>query len=63
VEVVRADESVCVAMTEPQEGEVRCLMGRDLSKYDYISVGHDGFVPINIKPTACGRLENLSVNP
>jgi hypothetical protein len=26
-----------------------CLTGRDLSKYDYVSVGKDGFVPISVK--------------
>jgi hypothetical protein len=38
VEVVGADNSTCVALTESQEdfqdGEVKCLTGRDLSEYD-----------------------------
>jgi hypothetical protein len=49
---MRADELACVALTELQEGlqegEVKCLIGRDLSEYDYISVGHDGFIPVNV---------------
>jgi hypothetical protein len=57
VEVIQADEDVCIAMTESQVeiqgGEMRCLTGRDLMGYDYISVGKDGFVLISIKPTIC----------
>jgi hypothetical protein len=57
VEVIQADEDVCITMTESQVdiqgGEMRCLTGRDLMGYDYISVGKDGFVLISIKPTIC----------
>jgi hypothetical protein len=49
VEVVQADEDVCIARTvsqvDIQGGKMKCLTGRDLSGYDYISVGKDGFVP------------------
>jgi hypothetical protein len=38
-----ADDTACVAVTEvhedPHDGEVCCLLGRDLSGYDYVSVG------------------------
>jgi hypothetical protein len=65
IEVIEADDSVCVAMAEPQEnlpeGKVKCLTGRDLSGYDYISIGQEGFVPVNIKPTAISRLESLEI--
>jgi hypothetical protein len=54
VEVIEADDSVCVAMAE-----VKCLMGRDLSGYDYINIGQEGFVPVSIKSTAISRLESL----
>jgi hypothetical protein len=54
VEVVQADEDVCIAVTESQVdiqgGEMKCLTGRDLSGYDYVSVGKDGFVSISVKP-------------
>jgi hypothetical protein len=34
-----------------------CLMGCDLTDYDYVSVGKDGFVPISVKPiTSMTRL-------
>jgi hypothetical protein len=36
-----------------------CLTGRDLSDYDYMSVGKDGFVLISVKPMASStRLMN-----
>jgi hypothetical protein len=54
VEVVQADEDVCIALTKSQVdiqgGKMKCLTGRDLMGYDYVSVGKDGFVPISVKP-------------
>jgi hypothetical protein len=54
VEMVQADQDVCIAMTESQVdiqgGKMKCLIGRDLSGYDYVSVDKDGFVPISVKP-------------
>jgi hypothetical protein len=65
IEVVKADDSVCVALVEAQgnlqEGEVKCLTERDLSDYDYISIGHEGFVPVNVKPMMVNRLEDIGV--
>jgi hypothetical protein len=55
VEVVQADEEVCVAVVESQVdilgGKMECLSGKDLMGYDYISIGKDGFVPISVKLT------------
>jgi hypothetical protein len=55
VEVVQADEDVCIAMTESQVdiqgGKMKCLTGRDLLGYDYVSVGKDGIVPISVNLT------------
>jgi hypothetical protein len=54
VEVVKADDTVCVAVAESQEdvqgGCMKRLTGRDLTDYDYVSVGKEGFVPISVKP-------------
>jgi hypothetical protein len=54
VEVVQADEEMCVAMAESHVdilgGKMECLSGKDLMGYDYISIGKDGFVPISVKP-------------
>jgi hypothetical protein len=55
VEVVQADEDVCIAMTESQVdiqgGKMNCLTGRDLLGYDYVSVGKDGIVSISVNLT------------
>jgi hypothetical protein len=32
---------------------MKCLTGRDLMGYDYISVGKDGFVPKSVKSMIC----------
>jgi hypothetical protein len=54
VEVVQANEEVCVAVAESQVdilgGKMECLSGKDLTGYDYNSVDKDGFVPISVKP-------------
>jgi hypothetical protein len=54
VEVVQADEDVCIAVAESQvsiqEGNMKCLTGTDLTDYDYVSISKDGFVPISVKP-------------
>jgi hypothetical protein len=54
VEVVRADEDVCITITETQvdiqEGNMKCLTGMDLTGYDYVSINKDGFVSISVKP-------------
>jgi hypothetical protein len=54
LEVVPADEEVCIAVAESQVdnlgGKMECLSSKDLMGYNYISIGKDGFVPINVKP-------------
>jgi hypothetical protein len=54
VELVQADEEVCITVTESQVniqgGKMKCLTDRDLTGYDYVSVGKDGFAPISVKP-------------
>jgi hypothetical protein len=55
MEVIPADDTSCVVVTESevdvQGGRMSYLTGCDLTKYDYVSVGKDGFVPISVKPT------------
>jgi hypothetical protein len=55
LEVVQADEDMCITVTESQVdiqgGKMKCLTDMDLMGYDYVSVGKDGFVPISVKPT------------
>jgi hypothetical protein len=47
------DEDVCIAVTESQVDiqcrKIKCLTGRDMAGYDYVSVGKDGFVLISVK--------------
>jgi hypothetical protein len=66
VEVIRADDSAYVAMAEAmedlQDGEVKCLIGRDLQDYDYVSMGKEGFVPVIVRPTNVNCLENIGLN-
>jgi hypothetical protein len=54
VEVINAYEIAYVAMVEPQVdvhgGSMKCLSGRDLTDYDYVSVGKEEFMPISVKP-------------
>jgi hypothetical protein len=54
VEVVQADKDMCITVTESQVniqgGKMKCLTGRDMMGYDYVSVGKDGFVPISVNP-------------
>jgi hypothetical protein len=53
VKVVQTDEEVCVAMAKSQVdilgGKMECLFGKDLTGYDNISIGKDGFVPISVE--------------
>jgi hypothetical protein len=54
VEVVVAEDPVCMAATETksgvQVGSVACLFERDLGDYDYISMSKDGIIPISVRP-------------
>jgi hypothetical protein len=58
VEVVQADEEVCIAMAESQVDilgrKMECLSVKDLMGYNYISVSKDGFLPISVKPAIGG---------
>jgi hypothetical protein len=42
---------VTESQVDVQGGLMRCLAGRDLSEYDYVSIGKGGFIPISVKPT------------
>jgi hypothetical protein len=63
VEAVAVDDSACIAMAETQgdlqDGEIRCLSGRDLSDFDLVSMGSRGFVLVNVKPVAINQLINI----
>jgi hypothetical protein len=57
VEVVQADEEMCITVAKSQvdilSGKMECLSSKDLTMYDYNSVDKDGFVPISVKSAIC----------
>ena len=63
VEVIHADNSVCVALADAsvdwQHPNATCLTGRDLSEFDFLSATKKGFVPVSLKPTECNRLQGM----
>jgi hypothetical protein len=54
VEVVQADEEVCIVVAESHVDilgrKMECLSKKDLMGYNYVTIDKDGFVPINVKP-------------
>jgi hypothetical protein len=66
LEIVQADDSACIALAESpsdfHDKEVKFFTGRDLSEFDYVSVGQDGFVSVSVKPMIVTRLETVGVH-
>ena len=60
VEVVHADNSACVALADSlvdwQHPNATCLMGRDLSDFDFLSATRNGFIHVSLKPIGNNRL-------
>jgi hypothetical protein len=54
IEVVHTDASAYIAIAndtvEWQHGSDRCLSGRDLTGYDFLSASKEGFVLVSVKP-------------
>src|SRR3954467_1138775 len=54
VEVIHADNSACVSLADASidwnHPDVTCLMGRDLSKFDFLCNTKNGSIPISLKP-------------
>lgn len=40
-----------------QHPNATCLMGRDLSEYDFLSATKSGFVPVSLKPVGGNQLQ------
>jgi hypothetical protein len=63
VEVMMANEPVCIATVETsgetQDGCATCLSSKDQSDYDYINVSKNGLVPVNVKPMNVTRLNHI----
>jgi hypothetical protein len=60
VEVVHVDASAYIALPNAtidwQHGSTQCLLGNDLTSYDFLSVFMDGFVPVSMQSTSGTRL-------
>jgi hypothetical protein len=41
---------VTKSQVDIQGGKMKCLTGKDLMGYDYVSIGKDVFIPISVKP-------------
>jgi hypothetical protein len=54
IEVVHLDVSSYIALADVsadwQDGIMRCLSGRDILGYDFLSITKDGFVPVSVQP-------------
>jgi hypothetical protein len=63
IEVVHADVLAYIALSDAtanwQHGSARCLSGRGLTCYDFLSVSKDGFVPMSVKLASKAQLGNV----
>jgi hypothetical protein len=63
IEVVHADVSSYIALADAtadwQHGSARCLSGRDLTGYVFLSISKKGFVPMSVKPASEAQLGNV----
>jgi hypothetical protein len=63
IEVVHADVSsysaLADAMADWQHGSSRCLSGKDLTGYVFLSVSKEGFVPMSVKLASEAQLGNV----
>jgi hypothetical protein len=63
IEVVHADVSAYIALadatTDWQHGSAQCLLGKDLTCYDFLSISKEGFMHVSIKPASKARLGNV----
>jgi hypothetical protein len=46
------DASAYIALddvtTDWQHGSTQCILGKDLTGYDFLSISKDGFVPVSV---------------
>jgi hypothetical protein len=63
IKVVHTDASTYIALADAtadwQHGSARCLSGRDLTGYNFLSVSKEGFVPVSVKLASEARLGNV----
>jgi hypothetical protein len=60
---VQADTSAYIALADAtadwQHGGAQCLLGMDVTCYDFLSISKEGFVPVSIKSASEARLGNV----
>jgi hypothetical protein len=60
---VHADASAYItlanAMADWQHGSAQCLLEKDLTCYDFLTISKEGFVTVSIKPASEARLSNI----
>jgi hypothetical protein len=60
VEVVHVDASAYIALADTtadwQHGSTQCLLGKDLTGYDFLSISKDEFVPMSVQSASETRL-------
>jgi hypothetical protein len=63
IKVVHADALLYIALANTtvdwQHGGAQCLLGRDLTGYDFLSIFREGFVPVSAKLASEARLSNV----
>jgi hypothetical protein len=47
------------ATADWQHGSARCLSGKDLTGYDFLSISKEGFMPVFVKTASKARLGNV----
>jgi hypothetical protein len=61
--MVHVDVSSYIALADAtadwQHGSVRCLSGRNLTGYVFLSVSKEGFVPMSVKLASEAQLSNV----
>jgi hypothetical protein len=61
--VVHTDASAYITLADVmatwQHGGEKCLSGRDLTGYDFLSISKEGFVLVSVKPASEAWLDNV----
>jgi hypothetical protein len=47
------------ATADWQHGSTQCLLGKDLTGYDFLSISKDGFVPVSVQLALGTQLRNI----
>jgi hypothetical protein len=63
IEVVHADAPAYIALVDAtvdwQHENAQCLLGKDITGYDFLSVSKDGLVPVSVQPASRAQLGDV----